>query len=196
MRNKQSALLLLLLAIPLLWLAFLAFQIYSYSHIQSNLPADAAVVLGAGISGNQPSPTFQERINHAIDLYQSKKVPFIIFTGGQGKGQQFTESDIAKAYAIQKGVPSENILCETKSRTTFENLVKVRKIIDDQGFRHILIVSDPLHMKRAMSMAEGLGIQASSSPTQTSPYKTIASRLKFLGREVIFLAGYKLGLYQ
>jgi vancomycin permeability regulator SanA len=102
MRIRLSILLLVLFVIPLVWLAFLAFQVYSFSLVQANLSADAAVVLGAGISGNQPSPVFQERINHAIDLYQSKKVPYIIFTGGRGKGQLFTESEIAKAYAIQR----------------------------------------------------------------------------------------------
>ena len=62
----------------------------------------------------------------------------------------------------------------------------------DQGFETALIVSDPLHMKRAMLLAKDAGIDCSSSPTTTSRYISLKSKLKFLCREVFYYTGYKI----
>jgi uncharacterized SAM-binding protein YcdF (DUF218 family) len=40
--------------------------------------------------------------------------------------------------------------------------------MSEQGFNTALIVSDPLHMKRAMLYVNNLGITAYSSPTPTT----------------------------
>lgn len=37
------------------------------------IKTDAAIVLGAAAWGDEPSPVFRERINHAIWLYEVRK---------------------------------------------------------------------------------------------------------------------------
>lgn len=64
--------------------------------------------------------------------------------------------------------------------------------MDEHNYKTALIVSDPLHMKRAMLQAKDYGIDAYSSPTNTSMYKSIKEKTKFLFRELFFLIGYKL----
>jgi uncharacterized SAM-binding protein YcdF (DUF218 family) len=51
-------------------------------------------------------------------------------------------------------------------------------------------VSDPLHMKRAMMMADDLDIAAVSSPTPTSRYRSLKTKLGFLLRELYFIHHY------
>jgi uncharacterized SAM-binding protein YcdF (DUF218 family) len=53
-----------------------------------------------------------------------------------------------------------------------------------------LIVSDPLHMKRAMRMAAELGVEASPAPTPTSRYRSWATKAPFLARELYFYNHY------
>ena len=53
-----------------------------------------------------------------------------------------------------------------------------------------IIVSDPLHMKRAVMMAGGLGINAVSSPTPTTRYRSLWTQLGFLIREIYFFHHY------
>jgi len=53
-----------------------------------------------------------------------------------------------------------------------------------------IIVSDPLHMKRAILMAKDYGIEACSSPTPTTMYKSAKTQIPFLAREVFFYIGY------
>src|SRR5882762_6280152 len=60
-----------------------AARIYKYGTNVAAVTGDAAIVLGAAVWGNEVSPVFRERINHAIDLYRSGKARKIILTGGR-----------------------------------------------------------------------------------------------------------------
>jgi uncharacterized SAM-binding protein YcdF (DUF218 family) len=179
-----------LLLLLVLWLWFLAIQIYHYSRESYSQPADVAIVLGAAVWNERPSPVFEERIKHAIDLYKSESVQAIIFTGGIGKGDRSAESQVAREYAILHGVPAEHVYYETRSRTTRENLQEAKRILDQRNLPNVVIVSDPLHMKRAVAIARDLGIAAQPSPTPTSRYRTWQSRLGFLLRETYYYASY------
>lgn len=149
-----------------------------------------AVVLGAAAWDDEPSPVLRERINHAIWLYENGYVDKIIFTGGKGKGDQLAESEVARDYAIRKNVNSGDILIETKSKITEENLEYAYDIANRGNFDTFIIVSDPLHMKRAVLMAKNTGMEAYSSPTQSSVYKTLDSKIPFFLRELFFYVGY------
>jgi uncharacterized SAM-binding protein YcdF (DUF218 family) len=177
----------------IIWFGGLAIDIYRYSSISDPLPADAAIVLGAAAWDGRPSPVFEERIKHAIDLYRAGRVRAIIFTGGVGKGQQVADSVVAAAYAIQQGVDENDVFCETKSRYTYENLRGANAIVQEQGFVRVLIVSDPLHMRRAVSMARDLGLDSYPSPTPTSRYVSLQSKAKFLWGEVRYYTAYLVG---
>lgn len=150
-----------------------------------------AVVLGAAAWEDEPSPVLQERINHAIWLYKNDYVDKIIFTGGKGKGDDdYAESEVARDYAIKNNVHPEDILIETQSKITEENLKFAYEIGVEENFSTFTIVSDPLHMKRAMLMAENTGMEAYSSPTQSSAYETFISKFPFFMRELFFYIGY------
>ncbi len=173
-----------------LWLLALAIEIVTYSTERDDGPADAAIVLGAAIWNGQPSPVFEERIKHAIDLYQAGRVKALIFTGGVGEGEDIAESIAASHYAIAHGVAPQNVFCETASHFTHENLLGAKAIVETQGFNRVLVVSDPLHMRRALTMARDFGLDAYSSPTPTSRYVSLSSQLDFLWGEVRYYATY------
>ena len=181
-----------LLAAALAWYASLLLGIYTYSFETDSSAADAAIVLGAAVWDARPSPVFEERIKHAIDLYERGHVRALVFTGGLGQGDRLAESEVARESALAHGVPAEHIFIETVSRVTSENLEEAKEIVDQQGFTRILIVSDPLHMKRAVTIARDLGMDAYPSPTPTSRYRTWRSKLGFLLREAYFYAGHLL----
>jgi uncharacterized SAM-binding protein YcdF (DUF218 family) len=181
-----------LLAAILIYTLVTALSIISFSEKDDTRQADAAVVLGASVYDNSPSPVFCERINHAVDLYNGGYVKAVIMTGGVGEGNIRSEADIAREYAEQQGVPAEVIFKEEESTITAENLENARRVMCEQGFDTALIVSDPLHMKRAMLYADDLGMKAYSSPTPTSLYRSWKTRLPFLFREEFFYIGYRL----
>ncbi|MBW2529378.1 MAG: YdcF family protein [Deltaproteobacteria bacterium] len=168
----------------------LAYQIWSYRQVREDTTADAAIVLGAAVWGGDPSPVFAERIRHAVGLYHRGRIGRILFTGGKGEGQRLAEAEAARRYALQHGVAEEHILLETTSRTTKENLVNAKRIAEAERLGRVLIVSDPLHMKRAMSIAHTLGLEAVPSPTETSRIDDASDQAWMLARETFFLAHF------
>ena len=188
-RKKLAA---LLLGAILIFILGTALSIASYSEKDETRQADAVIVLGASVYDNSPSPVFCERINHAVELYKDGYVKAIIMTGGVGEGNIRSEADIAREYAEQQGVPADAIFKEESSSITAENLENAKRVMSEQNFSTALIVSDPLHMKRAMLYANDLGMTAYSSPTPTSLYRSWKTRLPFLMREEFFYIGYRL----
>lgn len=154
--------------------------------------ADAAIVLGAAVWGERLSPVFEERVRHALDLFRSGRVRMIVFTGGRGPGESLGEAEAARAAALRQGVPDSSIAIETVSRTTLENLCEARKVLERRGLRRVLLVSDPLHLCRAMAMARDLGLDARPAPTPTTRYRTWRAKAAFLLREWYFLGKYEL----
>lgn len=169
-----------------------AISIICYSKIDDKKKADVIIVLGASTYNDKVSPVFQERLNHGIWLYQHGYAQKIILTGGYGKGNQHSDSFVAREYVINKGIRQTDILIEEKSTITQDNLKYAKEIMDNFAYRSAIIVSDPLHMKRAILMAEDYQINAYSSPTPTTRYKSLNSQAEFLKREVLLYIGYQI----
>lgn len=168
----------------------IAVNIWNYGKKDEKSPSDVAIVLGAAVWDGEVSPVYRERINHAITLYEEGTVDFIILTGGFGEGSYKSDSQVAKEYALSQDVPEERILIEEKSIITEENLEFSKEIMEENDLETAIIVSDPLHMKRAMLMAKDYNINALSSPTTTSMYKSLKTKIPFLLREEFFYVCY------
>ena len=149
--------------------------------------ADAAIVLGAAVDGDVPSPVFRERIAHAIDLYEAGRVRRLVFTGAWSPEDGLAESEAAQAMALAEGVPADAILTETRSATTMQNLEEAQRVMRGAGLESAVIVSDPLHMRRATEMADKLGLKAVPSATPTTRYRSLSTQAEFLLRETWFM---------
>ena len=121
-------------------------------------------------------------------------VPGVLADGGEmaaanvlASNGRTAEAIVARNYALTHGVPENAILVETDSQITWENLQNAQCVAGEQGITSFLIVSDPLHMKRALLMTEDLGMTAYASPTPTTRYQTPRTQIGFLAREVWFL---------
>lgn len=189
-KKNTSRFLLAIIAIFFIFICFSAYSILSYCDNNQLVKSDAAIVLGAAVWGDKPSPVLRERINHSIWLYENGYVDKIIFTGGKGGEDDYAESEVAKAYAIKNNVNLDDILTETKSKITEENLQYAYDIAAQNNLKTFIIVSDPLHMKRAIIIAKNIGMEVYASPTPSSAYKTLKSKIPFFFRELFFYIGY------
>jgi uncharacterized SAM-binding protein YcdF (DUF218 family) len=112
--------------------------------------------------------------------------------GGQSPEDKIAEAEAARQYAIQRRVRPDDILVETRSRTTEQNLYYAGQLACQHQLHTLLLVSDPLHMKRAMLIARDMGLCWSSSPTPTSRYQSPMAKLRFLARETHYYQRYLL----
>lgn len=194
LRGKKLAVLVSLLVVFLiiLFAIITAVNIAQYGKLEEKAHCDVAIVLGAATSGEEVSPVYRERINHGIWLYKNGYVDYLILTGGVGEGNEKSDAYVAKQYAIEKGIPNQAILIEERSTITEENLEYAKAIMDAHSMDTAIVVSDPLHMKRAMLMADDYGITAYSSPTPTTMYRSAKTQIPFLARELFFYVGYSI----
>lgn len=178
---------LLVLLVQATWCTWL---VYSYSTRTASRRADAAVVLGAAAWGKNPSPVFRERINHGITLYRNNRVGKLIFTGGTPKAGYMTEAEVARRYARGHGVPNKDILLETTSRDTQQNLENTKALMYNNGLESVVIISDPYHLARAAAVADYVGLNYQAEPTPTSRYSG-QNRAKFMASEVLSLMAFQ-----
>lgn len=177
----------LFLIIPFM---ILAIDVYQFSQQDQTRQVDAAIVLGAGVIRGRPSPVLRERINHATQLYEDGYVDYIIFTGGVGRRDTLSEAEVSRDYATNRGVPSEAILLDTTSTNTRENLANAQTVANTHQLETFLIVSTPFHMKRAISLANDIGLEAYSSPTRTIQWINIMTKSYAFFREVVAYGSY------
>lgn len=156
-------------------------------------PSDAIVVLGAAQWDGKPSPVLQARLDHAFELYAAGLAPKVIVTGGVGTGDNYSEGEVARQYLLRKGIPAAAVLTENRGRTSYESMEGATALMQHNGWRRALLVSDPFHMYRLKQMAGDLGVQAATSPTRTSPIRPGSDEeRRYMLREVATLADYLL----
>ncbi len=189
--KKAHKIIIAIVVVLVVYIAANFISICLFAEKDQRQKVDVAIVLGAATYDGEVSPVYQERINHGITLYNDGMVDKIIVTGGVAEGSDISDALAAKEYAISKGVLAEDILMEDISTITQENLENSKILMDANGYETAIIVSDPLHMKRAMLLAKDAGITAYSSPTPTTKYVSLATKIPFLCREVFFYVGYK-----
>ncbi len=150
-------------------LGYATFRIWQVGGQDGRRHVDAIVVLGTAQFNGRPSAPLAARLDHAIALYDDGDAPYLITTGGKLPGDWTTEAEVGRKYAMARGVPDSAILMETTGRSTLQSMQNVRAIMDAHGLRTALFVSDRSHMLRVLRLAQDEGIEAWSSPTDTSP---------------------------
>ena len=117
---------------------------------------DCIIVLGAGIWGDKPSPMLEDRLLEGINLYNNNVSNKIIMSGDHGR-EEYDEVNIMKNYAIEKGVPSENIFMDHAGFSTYESIYRAKEIFKA---KKVVIVTQKYHLYRALYIANQLGLEA------------------------------------
>lgn len=124
-----------------------------YSNLED---IDCIIILGAGIWGDKPSPMLEDRLLEGISLYENNVSKKIIMSGDHGR-EEYDEVNIMKKFAIEKGVPSENIFMDHAGFSSYESIYRAKEIF---GANKIVIVTQKYHLYRALYIANQLGIEA------------------------------------
>ena len=88
---------------------------------KSQNDVDCILILGAGIWGDEPSPMLEDRLKEGIRLYKEGYASKIIMSGDHGR-EEYDEVNVMKQYAINAGVPSEDIFMDHAGFSTYESV--------------------------------------------------------------------------
>jgi uncharacterized SAM-binding protein YcdF (DUF218 family) len=169
------------------YVAFTFVQVWMASRRDGAHKAQAIVVFGAAQYNGRPSAVLKARLDHAIDLYHRHEAPYIVVTGGKQPGDNFTEATASADYLHTKGVPDTDILREVSGHSSWQSLASTATFLKARHIKDVILVSDPFHSLRIGGMASELGLDASTSPTRTSPIKGFDAA-EYMGRETLAVA--------
>ncbi len=119
-------------------------------------PYEGAVILGAGVRNNYPTPMLKERLDRGVELYKEGVVPILIMSGAR-KLPNDDEVTVMKAYAMQEGVPESAIVLDPKGDTTYASIMRMKHVY---GYQRVLIVTQTYHMYRSLYLAQAAGLDA------------------------------------
>lgn len=171
--KRAAQVLAMLVCVGLLYVGLTVFEVWRVGYTQSTAQVDAILVMGAAQYDGVPSPLLKARLMHALDLWKQNVAPQIVLTGGNKPGDRFTEASASAIFLRQQGVPQEDLLQESTSRSTYEALRNVKNLVKNDshfaGIERIVIVTDPFHELRSRLTAREWGFDANTSSTQNSP---------------------------
>lgn len=117
---------------------------------------DCILVLGCGVIDGSPSVMLADRLNKAVELYSLGVAPKILMSGDHGT-EQYDEVNVMREYAVNAGVPEEDIFMDHAGFSTYESMRRASVIF---GCERIVVVTQRYHLYRAMYDAERSGIDA------------------------------------
>ena len=180
------------LGVLALYVAVVYRRIQQQMWVDETRPADAIVVLGAAEYAGHPSPVFRARLDHALALYHRGIAPVVITTGGHGEDPQFSEGGVGRKYLIDHGVPEESIIAETQSDNTDESTQRVAAIMQKNGMKSCVVVSDGYHIFRVKKMLGRFGVQAYGAPRPQPRPQSRWQRASLVLREVLSYSLWRL----
>ena len=144
---------LLLGVISFVWIETLVLQA---ARPDSVVNAKYAVVLGAGLRGDQPSQTLKNRLDKGVEYLRANPEAKIVAAGGVGAAATLSEAEVMKRYLTAQGIAETRVLLEDKSRTTDENLKFTKALIiarEGMPAHSIAVITSDYHLYRAKQIA-------------------------------------------
>ncbi len=144
----------------LLLIARLTTAIHSKGRVYEikDIPAErAAIVFGAGLwRDGTPTPVLRDRIQAGAELYFAGKVEKLLMSG-DNRFIDYDEPTAMKNYAIELGVPENDIVLDFAGRRTYDTCYRAKEIF---GLDSAILVTQEFHLSRALYICDALGVES------------------------------------
>lgn len=127
-----------------------------------------AIVFGAGLRRDgSPTLVLRDRVETAAALYFSGKAAKLLMSGDNSTAA-YNEPLAMADYAVQLGVPAEDIVLDYAGRRTYDTCYRAKAIF---GVEQAILVTQPFHLPRALYICQALGIDAAGVPADGYLYR-------------------------
>lgn len=119
--------------------------------------SDCIMVLGCLVKDSgEPSHMLEDRLKRAVELYHAGAAPKLLMSGDHGR-EDYNEVEAMKQYAIEHGVPSEDVFMDHAGFSTYDSCYRAKEIFKAEK---IIVVTQEYHLYRALYIADSLGMEA------------------------------------
>ncbi len=168
------------------YMAVTAVQVWSTGRRYEPHRAGAIVVMGAAQYNGVPSPDLAARLDQAVVLWRGHYATYVMVTGSKERGDRYTEAQASARYLMAAGIPGKDIF-ESGGSDSWENLALAAPVLRTRGDGTVLIVSDPFHEARSLSIATDVGLHPYPTPALHSPI-TGWSTVPYYAKETLGVA--------
>ncbi len=149
------------------YMLFAANDVITSAENAADFGADCILVLGAGVRDDgTPSDMLADRLKTGLALYKNDAAPKLLMSGDHGQ-TEYNEVGVMKAYALEAGVPSEDVFMDHAGFSTYESLYRARDVFKA---KRVIIVTQEYHLPRALHIAHSLGLEAVGVPADLHVY--------------------------
>ena len=152
--------------------------------------ADVIVVLGTAQLNGKPGDALEARLVEAKRIFELGYAPTIITVGAGAPGDRTTEAASGKYWLRTEGISSRKITAVEEGRDTLTSTKAYAVVMKKRYVSDVIIVTDPFHCARAITMANDQGVLATCSPVQTGPNTLDNSGYRYLIREAAAYLAY------
>jgi len=138
---------------------------------------DYIIVLGCWIKNGEVTPILARRLDRAIWFYNKQKdagkPPKLLLSGGKGSDETLSEAEAMRIYALKHNIPDSDIILETASVSTFENMLFSKAIMDGEkngASYNCIYATNNYHLLRAGIFARKAGLKARGIGAKTALY--------------------------
>lgn len=118
---------------------------------------DCIIVLGCYVNEDgTPGKILTDRLETAVELYKNGVAPKIIMSGDHSS-DEYNEVASMKQYAVEAGVPSEDVFMDHAGFSTYETMYRAKEVF---SAKKAVIVTQEYHLYRSVYIAEKLGMKA------------------------------------
>ncbi|MFM8427938.1 MAG: vancomycin high temperature exclusion protein [Chloroflexota bacterium] len=116
-----------------------------------------AIVFGAGLlRDGSAGPVLSDRMLTAVDLYQAGKVEKILVSG-DNRFLEYNEPEAGRQYALERGIPDEDIVLDYAGRRTYDTCYRAKHIF---GVDEAILITQDFHMPRALTLCNWFGVES------------------------------------
>ena len=148
---------------------------------------EVGLLLGTNpyLKNGLPNKYFLYRIEAAVQLYQAKKIQYILVSGDNHRND-YNEPEEMKKALIKKGIPETSILMDYAGFRTLDSVVRAKTVFGKERF---MIISQRFHNERALYLAQYNHIEAVGFNAQdVTAYYGLKTRVReYLARLKLFI---------
>ena len=148
-------------------------NIITDAQAQLLIGVDCILVLGAGVrSDGTPSDMLRDRLAVGVALYKAGVAPKLLMSGDH-MHEGYDEVGAMRRYAIEQGVPAEDIFTDHAGISTYDSLYRAKNVF---CVDNIVVITQEYHLPRALYTAQQLNIKAYGVSASLNTYSGQSAR--------------------